>query len=76
MVDIYESAVRSQQGTRYNDAVFARRTEWKLAPNRLTQKLRHLRAAGAEILDLTESNPTRCDFRYEGARILAALSHP
>ena len=76
MVDIYESAVRSHHSTRYNDAVFARRTEWKLAPNRLTQKLRQLRAAETEILDLTESNPRRCDLRYEGARILAALSHP
>jgi alanine-synthesizing transaminase len=56
--------------------VFARRTHWKLAPNRLTQTLQQLRAAGAEILDLTESNPTRCGLHYEEAEILPALSQP
>ena len=54
--------------------MFAKRTEWSLAPNRLTQSLRELRAQGAEILDLTESNPTRCGFDYEREGILAALA--
>ena len=56
--------------------MFARRTNWKLAPNRLTQALQQRRQAGAEILDLTESNPTRCGLHYEGAQILPALSQP
>ena len=56
--------------------MFARRTHWKLAPNRLTHVLQHLRAAGAEILDLTESNPTRCGLHYDGAQILPALAQP
>lgn len=56
--------------------MFARRTNWKLAPNRLTQTLQRRRAAGAEILDLTESNPTRCGLRYEESQILSALAQP
>ncbi|HLK34064.1 MAG TPA: pyridoxal phosphate-dependent aminotransferase [Terriglobales bacterium] len=56
--------------------MFARRTNWNLAPNRLAQALQQLRASGAEILDLTESNPTRCDLAYGQPRILAALAHP
>jgi aspartate/methionine/tyrosine aminotransferase len=56
--------------------VFARRTNWKLAPNRLAQALEAQRAAGADILDLTESNPTRCELRYNQEKILAALAQP
>jgi aspartate/methionine/tyrosine aminotransferase len=56
--------------------VFARRTNWQLAPNRLTQALGERRAAGAEILDLTESNPTRCGFAYPQEEILGALCQP
>ncbi len=56
--------------------MFAQRTHWKLAPNRLTHALQHLRAAGADILDLTESNPTRCGLHYDGAQILPALAQP
>ena len=33
-----------------------------------------MRAAGAKILDLTESNPTRAGFDYPGEEILAALA--
>lgn len=60
----------------YNGHVFARRTNWKLAPNRLTQALQFRRAAGAEIVDLTESNPTRCGLRYDESQILSALAQP
>jgi aspartate/methionine/tyrosine aminotransferase len=56
--------------------VFARRTNWKLAPNRLTQALQRRRAAGADILDLTESNSTRCGLRYDDSEILSALAQP
>lgn len=61
---------------RYNGHVFAKRTNWKLAPNRLTQALAQARAAGASILDLTESNPTRCGFHYREEEILTALAQP
>lgn len=70
-------AVKPQSAaTEYNDHVFAQRTHWRLAPNRLTQALQHLRAAGAHVLDLTESNPTRCGLHYDGAQILPALAQP
>jgi alanine-synthesizing transaminase len=55
--------------------VFAARTNWKMAPNRLTRTVQQLRAAGIELLDLTESNPTRCGLQYD-SRMLAALAHP
>jgi aspartate/methionine/tyrosine aminotransferase len=56
--------------------VFARRTNWKLAPNRLAQALQRRRAGGAENLDLTESNPTRCGLRYDELQILSGLAQP
>jgi len=56
--------------------VFARRTSWKLAPNRLTQALQQQRAAGAQVFDLTESNPTLCGLRYDAPEILSALAQP
>ncbi len=40
----------------------------------MTELLRRKRAAGAAILDLTESNPTRSGLRYPAEDILGALS--
>ncbi len=55
--------------------MFAERTGWDLRSNALTHRLEELRAAGAEVLDLTESNPTRVGLRYpEG--LLAPLVDP
>jgi hypothetical protein len=39
--------------------MFSERTRWDLRPNRLAERLAAKRAAGARILDLTGSNPTR-----------------
>ena len=55
--------------------MFARRTHWKTRLNRLTKQLRRLEAAGHNILDLTESNPTRCQFQYP-PEITSALNNP
>ncbi len=49
--------------------MFASRTDWSLEPNRLTQALDE-RRRGFLLLDLTESNPTRCGFTYDPERIL------
>jgi alanine-synthesizing transaminase len=49
---------------------------WDLAPNRLSQLLNEKRAAGAPILDLTESNPTVAGFDYPSDAILSALADP
>jgi len=53
--------------------MFSSRLHWDLPPNRLAQALAAKRAAGAPILDLTESNPTRAGFQYPDQEILAAL---
>ncbi|HYA97132.1 MAG TPA: pyridoxal phosphate-dependent aminotransferase, partial [Methylomirabilota bacterium] len=53
---------------------FARRTEWNLAPNRLSLALAQHRAGGRPLVDLTASNPTQCGFGYDGTAILQALS--
>lgn len=56
--------------------MFADRTNWNLAPNRLSEALARHRAAGKPLVDLTVSNPTQCGFEYDGEAILRALSHP
>src|SRR5208283_2080861 len=56
--------------------MFSSRTNWSLTPNRLSELLRERRARGLPILDLTESNPTRCGFALDGEEILAALHNP
>jgi len=55
-------------------AVYSSRLHWDLRPNPLTGLLRRKRAAGAAILDLTESNPTRAGLRYPAEDILSALA--
>ncbi len=54
--------------------MFASRTRWNLARNPLSAAVEKRRASGAELLDLTESNPTRCGFDYDQAAILGALA--
>ena len=55
--------------------MFSSRFHWDPAPNRLTRLLADKRRAGAAILDLTESNPTRAGFAYP-EEIVAALADP
>jgi alanine-synthesizing transaminase len=56
--------------------MFASRTGWHLEPNRLSRAIEERRRSGQEILDLSESNPTRCGFNYDSDQILAALADP
>ena len=56
--------------------MFAKRTNWNLAPNRLSEALAVYRSAGKPMLDLTVSNPTECGFEYDGSAVLSALSNP
>ena len=56
--------------------MFAKRTNWNLTPNRLSQALAGHRAAGKPLLDLTISNPTECGFEYDSEAILNALRNP
>jgi len=55
--------------------MFSSRTDWLLAPNRLTRQLEERRRQGLPVLDLTESNPTRCGFALESGT-LQALQDP
>jgi len=54
--------------------MFSKRTHWHFRLNRLTQALHKIRASGHEVLDLTESNPTRCLFQYP-SEIVSALNN-
>jgi aspartate/methionine/tyrosine aminotransferase len=56
--------------------MFSSRLDWDLRPNRLSILLDAKRSAGAPVLDLTESNPTRAGFHYPGAQILEAICDP
>ena len=53
--------------------MFSTRTNWPLTPNRLSQLLLDRRERGMPILDLTESNPTRCGFALDAEKVLAPL---
>jgi aspartate/methionine/tyrosine aminotransferase len=54
--------------------MFSKRFKWDLEPNRLSRLIEEKKMAGAQILDLTESNPTRAGFDYPAEEILGALS--
>ncbi len=54
--------------------MFARRTRWNLAANRLTLALEERRRSGKPLFDLTLSNPTECGFTYDSASLASALS--
>ena len=56
--------------------MFADRTNWNLAPNRLSEALAGHRRSGKPLIDMTASNPTECGFAYDAAAILKALSNP
>ena len=56
--------------------MFAERTNWNLAGNRLSEALARHRAGGKRLFDLTASNPTECGFAYDSEMILAALQNP
>ena len=75
-----------QAGVRRTDCVadkacgsrgmFASRTGWKLTLNRFARALENHRRTGAQLFDLTASNPTTCGFAYPDREILAALADP
>ncbi len=53
--------------------MFSSRTNWELSHNRLTEILENKRKNSSKIIDLTESNPTHCDFQYPEKEILNFL---
>jgi alanine-synthesizing transaminase len=54
--------------------MFSRRTAWNLTPSRFALAIDARRQSGAELLDLSESNPTHCGFRYHEEEIRRALA--
>jgi len=56
--------------------MFATRTNWNLAENRLTLALAEHRRGGRPLFDLTLSNPTQCGFTYDESAIRKALHSP
>lgn len=54
--------------------MFSTRFKWNLQVNRLAQLIAEKKQAGARILDLTESNPTRAGFDFPETEILPALA--
>jgi alanine-synthesizing transaminase len=55
--------------------MFSHRTAWNQETNPLSKALANRVASGKPVIDLTESNPTRCGFHFETEQILGALSH-
>lgn len=56
--------------------MFADRTNWNFAPNRLSEALARHRAHSRPLIDLTASNPTACGFHYDAEAILQVLQNP
>ena len=56
-----------------NTSRFAKRTNWSLETNQLTESLKSLRAQQKTILNLTESNPTACEFSYPVEDIISSM---
>lgn len=56
--------------------MFASRTNWNLAENRLTRALAAHRRSEKPLFDLTISNPTEAAFSYDEPAILSALQNP
>ncbi len=52
------------------------RSRWDLAANALAGRVEALRAEGRPLLDLTESNPTRCGLEWPADELARALAHP
>jgi len=55
--------------------MFSHRTSWKLTHNALTRAIEEAREAGANLLDLTTSNPTRAGLKYDAENLLGAFSN-
>ncbi|MGH9405192.1 MAG: pyridoxal phosphate-dependent aminotransferase [Terriglobia bacterium] len=55
--------------------MFSHRTNWSLEINELTRLTEERRRRALPVLDLTESNPTRCGFDYDPA-LLEDLRNP
>ncbi len=53
---------------------FSKRTSWEAGSNRLSKAVELKRKEGTPLIDLTESNPTRCSFSYLNSDYLKPLT--
>ena len=49
---------------------FSKRTNWNFTPNQISQTLDRLKKDKIDFIDLTESNPTQCQFNYLNKKLL------
>jgi alanine-synthesizing transaminase len=56
--------------------MFSSRLDWAAGQNNLARMLDEKRSAGAEVLDLTESNPTSAGLSYGSERVVKAFADP
>jgi alanine-synthesizing transaminase len=49
--------------------MFSTRTDWDLRPSPLFTLLQQKRSSGEKLLDLTESNPTKCGFIHPSSKL-------
>jgi aspartate/methionine/tyrosine aminotransferase len=56
--------------------VFSDRTAWNLQPTPLSKALADRLSSGQPVIDLSQSNPTKCGFHFEAEQILRALADP
>src|SRR5688572_28985526 len=56
--------------------MFSSRLKGGFEPNRIGLAVENRRHSGAELLDLTLSNPTQAGLQYAGERIVSALAAP
>jgi alanine-synthesizing transaminase len=59
-----------------SEFVFAKRTDWEVSHNALTQSRDDVQSLGGSIIDLTISNPTQCGFSDLPSRWLSDLANP
>ena len=56
--------------------MFSSRLSWNPSTNRITRSIEALKRSGAELVDLTETNPTAAGFDYDSAAVCLAISAP
>ena len=44
--------------------MFSKRTNWNFSENKLSLLLKSLKQKGESVIDLSQSNPTQCNFKY------------
>jgi alanine-synthesizing transaminase len=57
----------------YHPGVFSHRTIWERRSSDFAARLERIRGSGRQLLDLTESNPTRCGLEWDPAELGSLL---